>query len=105
MDLDSGIREIRNAILAFPTAAMLLVAFWLYVERNRREWRLGDRDRPGRVLSNGELATRKAVKGALHLFLSGHLRRDTVPPDGNSKGVMVDRSASPRRMQRATPTG
>ena len=38
MDLDSGIREITNAILAFPTAAMLLVAFWLYVARNRRDW-------------------------------------------------------------------
>ena len=38
MDLDSGIREIAQAILAFPTAAMLLVAFWLYVVRNRRDW-------------------------------------------------------------------
>lgn len=38
MDLDSGIREIANAILAFPTAAMLLVAFWQYVTRNRRDW-------------------------------------------------------------------
>jgi len=38
MDLDSGIREIANAILAFPTAAMLQVAFWLYVTRNRRDW-------------------------------------------------------------------
>ena len=40
MDLDSGIREIAQAILAFPTAAMLLVAFWLYVTRNRRDWGL-----------------------------------------------------------------
>jgi hypothetical protein len=32
------IREIANAILAFPTAAMLLVAFWLYVTRNRRDF-------------------------------------------------------------------
>jgi len=65
MDLDSGIREIANAILAFPTAAMLLVAFWLYVTRNRRDWRLGDRDRPGRVFSKGGMASRRAPQGAL----------------------------------------
>lgn len=38
MDLDSGIREIANVILAFPTAAMLLAAFLLYVTRNRMGW-------------------------------------------------------------------
>jgi hypothetical protein len=32
------IREIAHAILSFPTAAMLLVAFWLYVTRNRRDF-------------------------------------------------------------------
>jgi hypothetical protein len=30
------VKERPNAILAFPTAAMLLVAFWLYVTRNRK---------------------------------------------------------------------
>ena len=68
MDLDSGIREIANAILAFPTAAMLLVAFWLYVTRNRRDWRLGGRDRPGRVLSNGGLAARSGRRKKLSNF-------------------------------------
>lgn len=54
MDLDSGIREIAHAILSFPTTAMLLVAFWLYVTRNRRTSKAGgNRDRPGRVLSKG----------------------------------------------------
>jgi len=38
MNLDTGISEIAKAILAFPTAAMLLVAFWLYVVRDRRTW-------------------------------------------------------------------
>jgi hypothetical protein len=38
MNLDTGIGEIAKAILAFPTAAMLLVAFWLYVVRDRRHW-------------------------------------------------------------------
>ncbi len=38
MNLDTGISEIAKAILAFPTAAMLLVAFWLCVVRDRRTW-------------------------------------------------------------------
>lgn len=38
MGLDSGIRGIANAILALPTAAILLVAYWLYVTPNRRDW-------------------------------------------------------------------
>ena len=38
IDLDNGIREIAHAILSFPTAAMLLVASWLYVTRNRRDF-------------------------------------------------------------------
>ena len=38
MDLDCGIREIVEAILSYPTAAMLVVAFCLYVIRNRRDY-------------------------------------------------------------------
>ena len=38
MNLDTGISEIAKAILAFPTAAILLVAFCLYVTRDRRYW-------------------------------------------------------------------
>jgi len=32
------VREIAQTILEFPTAAMLLDAFWLYVTRNRRDF-------------------------------------------------------------------
>ena len=38
MDLDCGVREIAQAILSYPTAAMLLVAFCLYVIRSRRDY-------------------------------------------------------------------
>ncbi len=38
MNLDLGIEAIAQAILSYPTAAMLLVAFWLYVTRDRRYW-------------------------------------------------------------------
>ncbi len=38
MNLDLGIGAIAQAIIAYPTAAMLLVAFWLYVVRDRRYW-------------------------------------------------------------------
>ena len=38
MNLDTGIGAIAQAILAHPTAAMLLVAFCLYVMRDRRYW-------------------------------------------------------------------
>jgi len=38
MNLDLGIGAIAQAILAYPTAAMLLVVFCLYVMRDRRYW-------------------------------------------------------------------
>ena len=38
MNLDIGIHEIGKAIFCYPTAAMLVVAFWLYVMRSRRDW-------------------------------------------------------------------
>ena len=38
MDLDNGINSIIYAILNFPTAAMLLVAFIIYVIRSRRPY-------------------------------------------------------------------
>ena len=38
MNLDTGIGAIAQAILAYHTAAMLLVAFCLYVTRDRRYW-------------------------------------------------------------------
>ena len=38
MDLDMGINSIIGTIFQFPTAAILLVAFILYVVRNRRPY-------------------------------------------------------------------
>ena len=38
MDLDNGINAIICAVLNFPTAAMLLVAFAIFVVRSRRPY-------------------------------------------------------------------
>lgn len=38
MNLDTGVSETVRTVLSNPTAAMLIVAFCLYVIRNRREW-------------------------------------------------------------------
>ncbi len=38
MDLDNGVNSIVGAILEYPTAAMLLVAFLVYLWRERRPY-------------------------------------------------------------------
>jgi len=38
MPLDEGVKGILSAILNFPTAAMLIVAFWIYIWRDRRPY-------------------------------------------------------------------
>jgi hypothetical protein len=38
MDLDTGVNGILSAIFNYPTAAMLIVAFCLYVWRDRRPY-------------------------------------------------------------------
>jgi hypothetical protein len=38
MTLDEGVNGILSAIFNYPTAAMLIVAFWIYVWRDRRPY-------------------------------------------------------------------
>jgi len=38
MTLDEGVKGILCAILNYPTAAMLIVAFWIYIWRDRRPY-------------------------------------------------------------------